>query len=281
MGSALTGGSKSSTTPVDMTPEAIKGLRGPFADALKALFGTGTGGGLSGVPSYTGAQAQQDATDLSAPLAGNEQALLDQLMQSGQQGGMGANAQNYLNDVLTGKYLPGQDNSNPYLTAAIEAAQRPTLQALEETLGRVLPGRFTQAGQMTQPQGSSAFDRAAAIATRGTAQSMADIATQLSAANYEGERGRQQEAVGLQQQELDSVIKNLQAQALPRLIQQQGIQNGLEAFQTRLSALLSALQAATGASGLSNISQKSESESQGGLLPALGGFFGGLPIAKR
>lgn len=273
MGSALTGGSSSSSTPVDMTPSAIKGLRQPFADALKSLFGTSTGGGLSGIPGYGAEQAQADATGLSAPMSANESALLEQLMGNTQQGGMGANAQSYLNDVLTGKYLPGQENSNPYLQSAIEAAQRPTLQALEETLSRVLPGRFTQAGQMTQPQGSSAFDRAAAIATRGTAQSMADIATQLSAANYEGERGRQQEAVGLSQQELDSTIKNLQAQALPRLIQQQGIQNGLETFQTRLSALLSALQTATGSSGLSNISQKTESESQGGLLPALGGIF--------
>lgn len=274
MGSALTGGSKSSSTPVDMTPQALKGLRQPFADALKALFGTDTGGGLTGIPGFSGADAQQAGTDYSAGIGANEQALLDQLMQSGGQGGLGANAQSYINDVLTGKYLPGQESSNPFLQAAIEAAQRPTMDALTETLSRTLPGRFTQAGQFNQPQSSSAFDRAAAIATKGAAQSMADIATQLSSANYEGERQRQQEAVGLSQNEVQSIISNLQAQGLPRLIQQQGIQNGLELFQTRIAALLQALGTATGASGMSNISQKSESSSQGGLIPAFSGLIG-------
>jgi hypothetical protein len=80
---------------------------------------------------------------------------------------------------------------NPYLARMIEAAQRPTIQALEETLSRTLPGRFTQAGQFVQPQGSSAFDRAAAIASRGAGDTMGDIAGRLSFDTYEAERARE------------------------------------------------------------------------------------------
>lgn len=191
---------------------------------------------------------------------------------------------------------------NPFLQAAIEAAQRPVLQGLEETLSRTLPGRFTQAGQFIQPGGSSAFDRAAALATRGVAQELGDISSQMSYAALEAARGREAGALeaelarrgqfglaeqqakqaqldralqvpgmlsdlttaaqqrelmaaqgglteaqrqatgaGVQSQEVDTLIKNLQAQALPRLIQDLGIERGMEAFNNQVNALLSTL----------------------------------------
>jgi len=376
------GGSKSSSTPVDMTPEAFKALQGPFASVFAKLLGfapatpatpgtstgtpgmpgmggTGTGGTgsprqplqsgndngnpfggtggrrggmwtnpgqsanpawvpatpgssdpnsvLGGIPKYTG--------DLTAGIGGNEQSILDLLMaQTG--GGTGgttagptAGAQSYLQNVLNGQYMPEgasqggltnfaqmlqgasqtpgyagtMEEMNPFLKASIEAAQRPTLQGLEETLSRTLPGRFTEAGQFKQPGSSSAFDRAAAIATRGASDSMADIATNLSYATYEAERGRtfeaqegararedaalkseldrlftgrenergrQNEAAGLtstlQTQEVDNLVKNLQAQALPRLIQEYGIERGMEQFNNQVNTLLATLGIAQG-----------------------------------
>lgn len=230
----------------------------------------------------------------------------------------------------TGAY--GGATSNPFLQQYIEAAQRPTQQALEETLGRTLPGRFALAGQSTQQGGSSAFDRAAAIATRGAANALGDIGTNISYNALEAARGRESSALenelarrgqsGLQtqsltasalQQQLDraqqipgmeaqianlgantaytqgqtqglgaqnaltlaqarateagrgqtnaqtgltnsqitsndmnTAIQNLQAQALPRLIQDLGVERGMESFNNQVNALLSTLGIASG-----------------------------------
>lgn len=258
--------------------------------------------------------------------------------------------------------LPGVDpgqigggfgtGENPFLNAMIESAQRPTLQGLEETLSRTLPGRFTQAGHFVQPQGSSAFDRAAAIATRGAADAMGDIATKISYQSYDDERNRQLQseiteyqgrlqagvaeleaalaqgqteyagqlqqqlaglsaemqkkqsefdaraamleqnrnlqaqeqlqgrqftheaqtgaedrklaAAGLQSQistqEFQNTLQNLQAQALPRMIEEFGIERGIEQFNNRMNSLMVLLQTAGGVSS-PVIAQQSKSSS--------------------
>ncbi len=231
--------SKSSSDPVDLTPQAFKDLQGPFADVLRQLIGGGDSGtAQGGVPIAEG--------PFTAPIGGGEQTLLDQLL--AQAGGTPTGtSQTLLSDTAQGDFL----KSNPFLQAQIEAAQRPGLQGLEELLTRVLPGRFTQAGQFTQPEGTSAFDRAAAIATRGVAQASADIASQLAFAGFEAERGRQQEAaIALPQvteTEVNTLISNLQAQALPRLIEQFGLEAGTAAFNEQINALLQVLAITQGA----------------------------------
>lgn len=226
--SNLFGGAQSK--PVDMNPAAFKDLQMPFADALKSLFG-GSPSTLFNIPQSQAAQSDQ----MAAPITGNETQLLTQLM------GSGMGRQNYLESAIGGNFLPGQAGQNPFLDAAIRAAQTPTLQGLTETLSRTLPGRFTAGGQFTQPKGSSAFDRAAAVATEGAARTMGDIATNMSFQGYEAERGRQQQAVALSQQEVQTTVENLKAQGLPRLIQDLGIERGLQEFNVRMSALMQAL----------------------------------------
>lgn len=262
--------------------------------------------------------------------------------------------------------------SNPFAQAYIDQAQRQTMQNLEETLSRTLPGRFTQAGHIVQPQGSSAFDRAAAIATRGATQEMGDIASRISYQALEAARGREAQAMegelgrggeaaaraaqaqqaqldramqvpGLEAQieqsgaqtsnilsqipsnlmqtalqyaqtqgqqaqtgltgaqtgltqaqtgtqnaqtgltqsqtqtqnaqtnltqqqiqsaEVDTLIKNLQAQALPRLIKDLGVERGMEAFQNNVNSMLSVLGIAGGVTR-PVISQQSDSKSGG------------------
>lgn len=209
----------------------------------------------------------------------------------------------------TGAY--SADANNPIMQAYIQAAQRQTQQALEESLGRTLPGRFALAGQSTQPGGSSAFDRAAAIATRGAADSLGDIATNISYQNMNAAQQREADAIaaenarrgtadlqtnqltasaqqsqldrslqapqiesqlqkdqanndltnaqagktradtdltnaGVTAQETDTMIKNLQAQALPRMIQDLGIERGMDVFNERVNSLLSTLGIAAG-----------------------------------
>jgi len=245
--------SQATSTPVDMTPSEFKNLRGPFAQTILQYLNQG------GTPQYTG--------PLNADITQPETDLLSQLMT---QTGPGTDRSAYLSSIISGNYLPGQEGANPFLDAAIKAAQRPTLQGLEETLARTLPGRFTLAGQQVQPGSSSAFDRAAAIATRGAADAIADIATNMSFGAYETERGRQQEAVQIDQAEVDTTIKNLQAQALPRLIEELGIERGLQMFQQNTQAILEILRTLAGVTAPTIANQQqstSEGESFKGIFP--------------
>lgn len=246
--------SQSSFRPVDVQASEFKGLRGGFSDVLRGLMGQGgqdPSETFAGIPSFF-----QEGDPRSAEITENELALLERLM------GEGDTRRGLLEQTLAGGFLPGTEGGNPFLEAAIIAAQRPTLQGLEETLSRTLPGRFTQAGQFVQPQGSSAFDRAAAIASRGAADALSDIATQMSFGVHEAERGRQQEAIGLSQREVETTIQNLQAQALPRLIEELGIERGMAEFQTRIQALLGVLQTLAGVTAPA-IGQQGQSSSRG------------------
>lgn len=261
----LTGGSTNTQTTKDFTPEAYKKLIGGFASQISKLLGIQGGGGnslMSGIPNYGG--------QTTAGMTGNENSLLQQLMKM--QGGGGGAGNKLLQDTLAGRFLPGKQGANPFLDAAIRSAQRPTLEGLTETLTRAIPGRFLQAGQFGQPGGSSAFDRASAIATRGATQSMADIATQMSSGAYESERGRQQEAIGLSQQQVQMTIANLQAQALPRLIQQHGIDQGMALFNARLDALLKAFGITSGVA-VPTLASNSSGSSTGGLANLFGSIF--------
>jgi hypothetical protein len=254
----LFGGKKESTKPVDVTPPELASLRSPFANTLKTLFGTtGSEASLAGVPSYSG--------PLTAPITPGEETALSTLTTEDP---LQAQRRSLLTDTLAGKFLPGAEGSNPFLSAAIEAAQRPTLEGLVQTLSRTLPGRFTQAGQFVQPQGSSAFDYAAAQASTGAANALKDIATNISFGGYEAERGRQQGAIPLAQQEVQTMLENLQAQALPRLIQENGIERGLSLFKDRLTAFLQALQLATQAP-LQTVASKSKGSTTVGAIPTL------------
>lgn len=280
----MAGGSESSSQPVDVTPRAFRQLQQPFANVIGQLIGFEPQTGRRG--RTTGFEPTGDPSDVlrgiptfegpfAAPIGGAEQNLLQQLMQTtaGQGGAAGGGAaQDLLTRTIGGEFLPGEAGANPFLESAIQAAQRTTLRGLEETLGRTLPGRFTQAGQFVQPQGTSAFDRAAAVATEGVSAELADIASQLGFAGFEAERGRQQEAAqALPQvtgQEVQNLIQNLQAQALPRMIEQAGIEGGLEQFNRSMSNLLQVLAVAQGTTA-PVIAQETQSSQKGSAAPFL------------
>lgn len=370
--------SKSSSDPVDMTPDAFKNLQQPFANVLQSMIGK-SGPGINKVmQGYGGPTAaamrpgetntldalmqQQNSYQSQAPtqaLPGTPtgssmytgpvgpSGAAQQLMGNTAQSGMDPNAVNKFVSGLNlgpqqslGQFTQGladasqtgafgaDAGSNPFAQSYIDQAQRQTMQNLEETLSRTLPGRFTQAGHIVQPQGSSAFDRAAAIASRGATQEMGDIASRISYQALESARGREADAMGaelgrggeaaaraaqaqqaqldramqvpgleaqiqnlgaqtgatkaqtglteaqtqtqnsqtdltqagVQAQEVDTMIKNLQAQALPRLIKEMGIERGMEAFQNNVNSMLSVLGIAGGVTR-PVISQQSDSKS--------------------
>lgn len=236
----------------------------PFFPLIGQQFAGTLGGYLGGgLPQYSG--------NLAAPITSPETSLLTGLQGVGQ--GSGPGSQGYLASVLGGQYLPGQEKGNPFLQAAITAAQRPTIQGLSDTLSRDLPGQFTAAGQSIAPNnanpqggggGSSAFDSAAAIATGRVANALGDIATNISSNAYNTERQLQQNAVPLSEQEVQTTINNLQAQALPRLISQLGIQNGMTIFQNSINSILQFLQTVGGvtAPAIANKTQSTQQASQ-------------------
>jgi hypothetical protein len=261
---SLFGGSssKQSSTPVDTTPPELAALRAPFASSLTSLFQQG------GRPAYPG--------PFVAPITGAEETALGATAGAAYD----PNRANLLAQTLSGNFLPGQPGANPFLDAAIRAAQAPTRQALNDTLARTLPGTFTAAGQQIggglrspnprQTPGSTAFDLAAARAFEGGAGALSNIATNMAFQGYESERGRQQQAIPLSQQEVQTMTQNLQAQALPRLIQDLGIERGLAEFQSRMNSLLQALGIAAGAPiATQGNQQTATSEAQKGIIPGL------------
>lgn len=255
---AVFGGKTEKTTsaPTDATPADVSAFRqNVFFPAIQSYLESGGG------PDYSG--------PLNAPIGANEQNLLDLLMADAS-GGPNSRQQ-LLSNTLAGNFLPGGPNANPFMDAAVQAAQRSTKDALFDVLDRTLPGRFTAAGQFVQPQGTSNFDREAGnVAIRG-AQALGDIASKMYGEGYQFERGQQTQAIQLSQQEVDTTIKNLQAQALPRLIEEVGIDRAIDLFKSKSQNYLQALQIATGAGGMVNIGQQSEgtSKAYGGIIPAL------------
>lgn len=267
--------SQSTSGPVDITPPEIAGLRKEFVTTLTSLLGGGGRNPLQGIPTSQGTTGASGTENLAAPITKQEQDLLKLIGEDALDGGNGRD--NLLRQTINGEFLPGGPQSNPFLQATIEAAQRPTFDALHETLSRSLPGKFAQAGQQTkQKEGSSAFDRAAALQANFATQAAADIATNISFASQEAERARQQGAATISQEEAKLGIEQLQASALPRLITQFGITEGTKEFQLRIDAVLKALQIATGTplQTVANQSQSTgETDTDTGIIPGLGKLF--------
>ncbi|MFN4261960.1 MAG: hypothetical protein ACK4RK_21985 [Gemmataceae bacterium] len=178
-----------------------------------------------------------------APMTENEEALLAQAFgQSMASPFMDAAGQHFQN-VMGGQFLT--PDSNPFLQDAIAAAQRPVLEAFQDTVMPQLAAQFTRAGHMIQPKASSPFDMASALSSRGLANALGDISTNMAFGNYQAERSRMDAAGAMlpqiEEAQLNRTIQGLQTQALPRMIQELGIERGMQEFQRRIDVLLTAL----------------------------------------
>ena len=300
----------------DQTPAEYEAFRGPIASIIAALAGaTGPIQGERPLPGTNEFATINPASNVlagipstpadllkTAPLSKQERNALglinQQLNQQGNiniqgpapAGALTRQARGEIGDVIRGEYL---DPNNPITRAMIDAAQRPVREALLEDLERALPGRFTQAGQFVQPQGSSAFDRAAALATRGAANALGDISSKIQYASHDAERNRMMDALGYAQenertglareelgqrgsvaqaqinaQEMQNTIQGLQALALPRMIKEMGLEKGLADFDKRMNFLLQWLNPVLGAGA----AQPVVTTKGGGSTP---GFLGG------
>ncbi len=261
----LFGGSETTQGPTDVTPEAFKALQQPVADILKNLFGGALGFAGGSFPGVT------DPSRFTAGQTPQESDLLTRIGSlTGAPSGALGEAQSFLQSVLQGQGLSPE--SNPFLASTISAAQRPLIEQFNDIDLPNLISQFTGAGQRVQPGGSSAFDRAGAIATRGLTNALADISTNLSGQNFQAERQRQTQAATQASQlntaDIQNTIQGLQAVALPRLIDQFGIDRGLEEFNRRITTVLQAIQLAQGLP-LQTIAQEGESVTKPNIAKTL------------
>lgn len=249
---------------VDVTPGEFAGLRGDVAGQIRSLMESGGG------PRFEG--------EFAADMTGQEQQLLQQVGQQAQPSQETGQAMDTLSRTLQGDFL--SPDSNPFLQQSIEAAQRPVIQQFEQQAMPRLRSEFTQAGQRVQPQGSSPFDRAAAIAQQGLTQELGDISSEMAAQNFQQERGRQMDAAQLvpqiDQAQLEQAVSGMEASALPRLIEQQGIDRGLEEFRRRTDALMNAIQMGGQLGAPSTEVTQPTPGMQGTMAGFLGGFGSGL-----
>lgn len=258
--------STSSSTPTNMNP---------FTAALQPQIMNLYGGG----PMSFNGNTQPNMTGAQVGSLGNLPGMVSPTN----------NVNSYINNVLSGSYMPGGAQGNPFLSSTIQAANQPIAQQLGTTIGVDLPTQFSALGQNVgnsdlssasqgKNGGSSAFTNAAALATRSAANAMSANATQIANNAYNTGVGQMTAASNLQPQMVSSAINVLQAQLLPTLLQQQGIQNGLQAFQDNVTSFLGFLQSLSGTAMPvigNNATSTSTGNSTPGIIPDLTGLFKG------
>lgn len=246
----------------DILDKEYKALRDPTADLLKQGV-TGEGGELSleGIPSYDGS--------FTAPVTGNENWLLGQIMnRATSQTGTISRSNDLLSSVVNGEWL--DPSANPYLQDKIDAAVNPLVSKFENETMPALQSQLHMAGQNLSPDGSSIFTKMAGMAGNDLLGQISDATQQTVADNLQNERDLQTAAVdqttAYDQQQYDQLQSALQAEALPRLVEQYGKDQAQVEFQNRLTSLLSLLK------GQVNITQPMLTSTQpqsGYLWPAL------------
>lgn len=216
-GSASGQGYSSESRSVDLTPKQYANQRGFVKNELKDRI-------RGNVNAITG--------PFVAPIGQQEQEALSAFGTSAfGSGGLGAAADQQLISTLQGQ-------QNPFLTGAIDAAIAPILRnaQLQELRDRAL---FTGSGQKIQ--GSTAFtdDRTRSLAE--TERNVGDVASQIAFSAFQQERQNQLQAVSLANARFAEQREGIATLALPRLIEQLGIDRGNAELQRRFTVIEQAL----------------------------------------
>lgn len=234
-GDFLFGSEGAPAEAVDTTPQEFRDLREPVSSTLRNLIQSG-GGQTFGGP-------------FAASPTPEESQILSDAFGAATQSGLTDEARQNLSRTIQGDFLSPE--SNPFLQETIQAAQRPVVEQFQDVTLPRLRGQFTQAGQFVQGRPgseegmSSPFDEAVSRASRSAVNELGDISTNITSQNFQQERQRQASAAEAAPQferaELDRLVQGLQTQALPRMVEQMGIDRGLEEFRRRMDTLLQAI----------------------------------------
>lgn len=212
---------------VDVTPPEFTKLRPDIRDALRDLISTGGGAPFTG--------------QTTAQIGSAEQQLLEliQAQSTGQTGAV-ASAEDLVTRTLGGEFLGG----NPFLDELLGTLEASSRRQFAESFP-ALQAPFQRVGQQVTPGSSSPFDRAAGSAKSALLDRLATTEAQLRFGSFEAERGRQAAAVGqaqgLARDDFERAVRGLQAAALPRLVEQFGLDTGLAEFRRRTDVLLKAI----------------------------------------
>ncbi len=244
----------------DVTPGQFKALRDPVTGGVGSIIGSEGGPAFQGPFTADIGQAEQQALQNVQGFAGNNllQRQSDALLQS----------------QLEGRGLTPESNS--FLQQTIEAATRPLFRAFDE---RELQerGLFGRAGQKLQE--SSPFAQARSRATEGLLSAVGDVSGRIAGENFQRGLDRQQQAVNqvqaTQQARFQQARGVLEASALPRLIEQFGIDQGKREFDRRMQMFLQALQLG---GQLGSPTLATTKVGIGGDIGGLGEKLQGLPV---
>lgn len=237
---------------IDTNPGEFAELRRPVSNTLKSL--------VTNIPGT--ATFDPNAADLSrlfAGLSGTEQGLVDRAgTLAGQPSQLQLQGRNVLGQTLQGDFIDPQ--TNPFLQSTLDTATR-RINEQNQLQNSALIGQFKRAGQTLRSDpdrvGSSAFLNQARLAERDRLNAIGDVTGNILNQNFQNERNRQQQAVGLAEnitsQDINNTIEGLRATALPRLVQDLGVQRGIQEFNERIQRLLQALTISGGISSNSNV----------------------------
>jgi hypothetical protein len=202
----------------DKTPKEFKAQRGFVTDTLVDRINTG-GPGIDG--------------PFAAPVTDAEQRGLNTLQnETFGAGGLGALQDDFLRNAIGG----GQQN--PFLQETIDAATRPIVEnaQLRELQDRAL---FTGAGQKIQA--SSAFTEDRTRSLRDTERAIGDISSQISFQDFERRTREAIESVTLANNRLAEQRETITALALPRLVEQFGLDGANEEMRRMFTVMENAL----------------------------------------
>ena len=259
------GGSQSTSnynaTPTNLQNTAYSNLAPGVAQGLSQLF-SGGGPAYLGVNSALGsnifnpapASAGYTSTNnpLVAPLTGAQTGLVNQAVGQGAPSPQLQQSGGVLSNMLNPNYAASLATS-PQTLQAVSAAVNPLVTAFQNTTMPGLQGQFMGAGQAINPNagpanpagGSSAFDKAAALAGTGLGENIGSTASNIENAAYQTGLQQQSQAINqaqtLSSTELNNTINSLSAAALPQMIAQYGINQGLSLFQSRIQTMLQSL----------------------------------------
>lgn len=288
------------------------GLAGGVATGLEGLYGSagfGNPGNAFGLnPFMAGGQSTSGGQNpLVAGLTPEQMQMVQKAFGLGMGGSnMEAGAQAGITSMLDPTYA-GQLAQGPETQKAITAATNPLVSAFNQTTLPGLAGQFTASGQRVNAasrndpnnamgvqgygKGSSAFGKASAMAQGNLLDQVGKVAGGISNQAYQTGLAQQSQAINqsmaMSQTQVKNLVDSLQAVALPQMIQQYGIDKGVQLFQDQLKTVLSALglggnisQPAIGYEQESSATESSTGASPG-ILQSLGNLaMGGFGIAK-
>ena len=256
------GSSKQKGQGFDLTPGEFQDLRGPLRD-----FFLGQLPGLADAFSFTDVRDQEGGLDrLRTPLSGEEFLNIDRLQQQAE--GLSPNeqaAEDLLGRRLRGEFFDPAEND------ALRDVIRFTTANINDTFNaQDLQQRslFARAGHRLDA--SSPFATAQAISNVGRVDAIGENTANLLFGNLQSERQRQTEAIEQQRANSLGIFQRsqaaLEASALPRLIDDEGIDRGLAEFQSRLAAISNVLNTASGLAAPTSSQSSSGSSKNAGVL---------------